>query len=215
MDSSCIYGPISFQFIWNQNRVIRVALKRYISKREIHTKGEKWSTVWLNQSSSVVKKLLLWELRWSNREVIAPSEAKHSNENVVKMRTSLMSLSSLIVRFNTSRSFLGALSSQLPSLQTSSAPVFIGFSNQNYLRGESTIVDHFDTTKLPIYPGGSLSNSSSRWKHKAYGVVWNCFWEKNSIIGNKKDEKQVCWPKLIFYFLFSRIKNIIFKKNIF
>lgn len=55
-----------------------------------------------------------------------------------------------------------ALSSQLPSLQTSSAPVFIGFSNQNYLRGESTIVDHFDTTKLPIYPGGSLSNSSSR-----------------------------------------------------
>ncbi|WKA11620.1 hypothetical protein VitviT2T_029100 [Vitis vinifera] len=42
-------------------------------------------------------------------------EAKHINEDIVKRRTSLMSRSSLLVRFNTSQSFLGALSSQLPN----------------------------------------------------------------------------------------------------
>ncbi|WKA04862.1 hypothetical protein VitviT2T_022861 [Vitis vinifera] len=42
-------------------------------------------------------------------------EAKHINEDIVKRRTSLISHSSLLVRFNTSQSFLGALSSQLPN----------------------------------------------------------------------------------------------------
>ena len=42
-------------------------------------------------------------------------EAKHFNEDITKRRTSLMSRSSLLVLFNTSQSFLGALSSQLPN----------------------------------------------------------------------------------------------------